>query len=159
MAKYTLMNDGSYKNNETGATNIRPGVWLFDDVREWLAQGNIPDPEFTQEQIDEQTFQDQLQALDSTMQGELIQPCIVEINGVTYTMDGREDSASRCKAGIDLAQLLGETTIDLVDYNNEVIKNVPIADALEVCKAQAVHYRNSYYKRANARDVLIKNRS
>jgi len=159
MAKYTLMNDGSYKNNETGASNIRPGVWLFEDVREWLAQGNIPDPEFTQEQIDEQELNTQFELIEQQMIEEISLPCICEVNGVTYTMDGKEDSASRCKAGIDLAQLLGETTIDLVDYNNEVVKDVPIEDALEVCKAQAVHYRNSYYKRANARDVLIKNRS
>lgn len=52
MAKYTLLNDGTYKNNETNQTGIRPGVYLFKDVQKWLDEGNIPEPEFTQEELD-----------------------------------------------------------------------------------------------------------
>jgi hypothetical protein len=52
--KYTLLNDGSYRNNETGETGIRSGHWLFEELQSWLDDGNTPDPEFTQEEIDAQ---------------------------------------------------------------------------------------------------------
>jgi hypothetical protein len=58
MAKYTLLQDGTYKNNETGWTGIRPGNWMFEDVQAWLDAGNTPDPEFTEKEIEDNQWND-----------------------------------------------------------------------------------------------------
>ena len=157
MIKYTLLNDGSYKNNETGESNIRPGVWMFEDVKQWLAQGNIPDPEFTQEQLDEIEFNNQLEELKREMDNKTNTPLECVVNGNTYFMDAKDDSAMRFKHGIELAQMNGESVIGLVDFYNEV-HVVSLEDAMEICRQQANAYRNVYTERAMARDILIKNK-
>lgn len=56
MAKYKLLEDGTYKNNETGQFGIGPGVWLYEELQQWLAAGGIPDPVKTQAEIDQEAI-------------------------------------------------------------------------------------------------------
>lgn len=42
--KYTLMADGTVKDNEKNIYGIRPGVWRWEQYQEWLAEGNTPTP-------------------------------------------------------------------------------------------------------------------
>jgi len=79
------------------------------------------------------------------------QPVPVEVNGTTYIMDGKEDSASRLNAAISLAQVLGQTTIDIIDYYDAKHPGVSLADALKIVLAQGTFYQAHYYRRADKR--------
>ena len=58
MALYKICGDG-WQNTETKeAIPNAPGNRQCQEVQEWIAQGNTPDPEFTQEEIDEAALED-----------------------------------------------------------------------------------------------------
>ena len=156
MAKYKLIENGVKDQETESYIPNTPGNRHWNEYQDWLAEGNTPDPEYTEEEIQEQEFNEELENLDINMNNKINEPCICEVNGIQYIMDGKEESASRLKAAIDIATLLGEITVDIVDYYNEVYYGVSLVDALEICKCQALHYRGAYYERAYGRDYLIK---
>lgn len=158
MAKYKILGTG-YIDNETG-DNIPNDIKNrhYREVLAWIDDENTPDPEFTQEELDDINFASLLETYKIDMNKELNKPVICTVNDIEYIMDGKDCSAGRLKSAIDLAELLEETTVDIVDYNNEVHKDINLLDALEICKQQAIHFRNAYYKRANDRDILIKSK-
>jgi len=154
MKKYTLLDNGTYKNNETGATGIRPGNWLFEDVQEWLNAGNTPDPEFTIDQTNAQACAAEIAEIDAAFAAQSILSVDCNVGDDVYTMDGKEDSATRFKHGIELAQLLGLETITLVDYHNRT-HTVSLADALTIVAQQGAYYACLYQQRAAARQAVL----
>jgi hypothetical protein len=108
-------------------------VKSFHSVWPFMTGPNEPDPEFTEDQLAEQAKQAALEAVYQTMADEIAKPLQMDINGATYFMDARDDSASRFQGGIELAGMLGETEMQMVDYYNNV-HVVSLEDALEICK-------------------------
>lgn len=155
MAKYKLTSNG-VKDTETGA-NIpnAPGNRNWTEYQEWLAEGNTPDPQFTPEELSEQEKSRQLEEINQTMGYTLSQPVECLVGGVKYIMDGGMEDATRLKAGIDLCYLLGETSIDVVDYNNQIHYGVSLEDALEIAKLQGQYFRAAFYKRIKDRAKVL----
>jgi hypothetical protein len=158
MAKYKLK-EGGVTDTETGREIPNsPCNRRWKEYQEWLEEGNEPDPQYTQEELSEIQISDQIKELNKTMIDEISVPLECEVNGKTYFMDCKLEDSMRLKGGIDLAELLGETTIDIVDYHNKVQTGVSLEDALEICKMQAKHFRSSYYKRSEARQTLLESK-
>ena len=156
MKKYKLIENGVLDQETESFIPNTPSNRHWREYQEWLSEGNIPDPQYTEEELQKKEFDEQIENLNISMNNKVNEPCICEVNGIQYIMDGKEESASRLKAAIDIATLLGETTVDIVDYYNEVYYEVSLSDALEICKCQAIYYRGAYYERAYSRDYLIK---
>jgi hypothetical protein len=79
------------------------------------------------------------------------QPVPIEVNGITFQMDGKKDSGRLLNDGITLAELAGETTIDVIDYYNVPHFGISLVDAKEIAKQQALAFRANYYIRAGLR--------
>jgi hypothetical protein len=63
MAKYKLSGNG-VKDNETGACIPNSNANRhWKEYQEWVAEGNTPDPEFTQEELDSMEIQGEIQDL------------------------------------------------------------------------------------------------
>lgn len=54
MIKYKLANEGKSFVKYLNDTQVSSGLVSNDEFKRWIADGNIPDPEFTQEELDEQ---------------------------------------------------------------------------------------------------------
>lgn len=61
------------------------------------------------------------------------------------------EPATRLKAAIEVATSLGLTTIDVVDYNDKIIKDVPLDKATEAANQQMIHYRLTFLKKSDLR--------
>lgn len=156
MAKYKLTDSG-VKDTETGACIPNAsGNRHWREYQKWVAEGNTPDPIYTDDEIKANQLAEQQANINNAFVDDISHMVKCEVNGVTYEMDATNDSASRLKSGIDLAVLLGESTIDIVDYHNMIHYSVPLEDALEICKKQGLAFRNNYYKRAVLREAILK---
>lgn len=70
------------------------------------------------------------------------------VNGTSYEMNAGLDAASKLKSGYDLAILLGETTMDIVDFSNSIHLGVAVADVLEIVQLMSIDYRDTWSKKA-----------
>lgn len=155
MAKYTKMLDGTYKNNETGEFNIGPNSWQYADVQAWLRLGNVPDQQFTSEQTAKFAKNAQIAEIDANFKEAIKKPVLCTVNGVIYEMDCKEDSATRLKHGIEFAELVGATTLDIVDFYNNIHKGVSLTDCYEIVKQQAGAYISLWQYRAAERAAVL----
>lgn len=152
MSKYKLTENGVIdQETESFIPNIS-GNRHWREYQEWLSEGNIPDPQYTEEELKEI----EIEVITNEMKNKIIQPVdCTSINGVTiYVMDGNEDSAVRFKHGIELSEMLGEVQIPMVDYYNNV-HIVSLQEAYNIVRQQALYYRSAYLTRAIKRKELL----
>ena len=83
------------------------------------------------------------------------EPVLIDVNGTTYRMDGQENSARRMDEGVELAERAGETSIDIIDYDNVPHVGISLADGKEIATQQGLAYRANYYKRAQLRYLVM----
>ena len=93
--------------------------------------------------------------IDRAFSEAIAEPVIIEVGGVIYRMDGREDSARRMDEGVELASRAGEPTIDVIDYDNVPHVGVSLVDGREIATRQGLAYRANYYKRAQLRYLVM----
>lgn len=159
MAKYKLIENGVKDQENNLYIPNSTGNRHWNEYQDWLAEGNIPDPEYTEEEIQEQEFNEELEIINNEMIEEINKPVLCYgLDGTSiYYMDGKEDSAVRFKHGIEMAELLHETQIYMVDYYN-MLHLVSIENAYYIAMQQGIYYKNAYYNRAIKRMNLIKNK-
>jgi hypothetical protein len=89
------------------------------------------------------------------MDAELAAGVEVDVPAGKIRMDGRHEDVLKLQHGIELAQALGETEIDIVDYYNEVHTGISIADALEIARQQAENCRALWAKKNVLRQQIV----
>lgn len=97
----------------------------------------------------------QVAALKKAMCDKLDQGVTVKVNDREYLMDAWEADATKLKHGVELAQLNGETTMDLVGHENQIYAAVPVDDVLEVARQVANNYRSEWYAMCVARANIL----
>ncbi len=154
MARYRLCDIGVF-DTETNIFIPESPTYLWREYQEWLAEGNIPDAQYTQEEIDSQTLQSQIDAINQAFEDAISQPVVCNVNGNTYYMDGHVESATKMKHGIEYAELMGNTVMNVVDYYNKIHLDVPIADCYEIMEQQAASYISYWTTRSIDRSNLL----
>ena len=153
--KYTLMNDGSYRNNETGTYGIRPGNWQYADVQKWL-ENNTPDQEYTQAELDELDKKNRINILKSEFEKSILEPCeCTTSNGYCLMMDAKKESSRLLNDGIIFMKCLNSPTIDIVDYYNHKHCNISIADAQDIARQQAQCYYTKWQQFVDDREAIL----
>jgi len=95
MEKYRLTSDGIY-DNET-LTYIPQGHRKYKLFLDWVDAGNIPDPEFTQEELDEQVQFEVDAANEVKIQNEIRRFAIVTLKGSGDLPPDFEDTKDKVK--------------------------------------------------------------
>ncbi|BBO80161.1 hypothetical protein DSCO28_50330 [Desulfosarcina ovata subsp. sediminis] len=113
-----------------------------------------PDPEFTEAELAEQDRQASIDAIISNFESAISQPVECTVNGATYFMDGRQHDAESMKHGIELAELTGATSMDIVDYYNQVHEAVPLVDCYEIMLQQATYYLTHWTTKSKDRAAM-----
>ena len=148
------MNIKEIRNTETNEltgyqinydTHIRSTIDLEDsEVQEWIAEGNTPEPAYTDEEL--ANFKKQKQIAEIKANCTAYDPVALSVNEVNITFNGGDSSASAISGAVELAQSLGETTVGIWDVNNK-IHTLTLVEAFEVAKQIALKYRTDMYNR------------
>lgn len=158
MSKYKIITiDGvnRYKLSDTGVVvSLNENDPAYQELQSWL-DGNTPDDEYTSEELNEINKKESLKSIDETFETTLMQPVDCTASGTVYVMDGCENAARRMRDGIEFCDLIGQTTMNVVGFYNNVYPNVLIDDCREIMKQQAVYYVTAYMTRAIARAALL----
>lgn len=152
MEKYKLLENGGVLNQETGEHIPEvDGNRHWKKYLKWCDEGNIADSAFTLDELKYKKYTEIKQDFENSFNNGVE----VVVSDVTYHMDAGEMSALKFKEGIMLAQELNETTIDIVDFNNEEI-NISIEDANQISVLVRKNYRINW-KRKNSLRKQVKN--
>lgn len=81
----------------------------------------------------------------------LLQGCTVSLG---YKMDATLQALQNLKTGFDLATLLHETSMTVVDYDNGVHANVAMADVEKILKEVGGNYRALYMTKQQLRGQI-----
>jgi len=154
MIKYKLTSTGVFDREINASIPLDQGNRHWREFQAWLAEGNTPEPEFTPEQLLEMEKKKKLDTLAAQFDAEVKAPVVVEVDSDTFSVDGKQDSAGRLQAAIEMAEFLGETTVPVVDYYNRV-HEVDIQTAKAINAQQALYFRGAYMRRAKARDKVL----
>lgn len=154
--KYKICGDG-YQDAETGA--VIPAVdgnRHYQNVLDWIAAGNIPDPEFTAEEIAEQEKNAAVAEILATYEVAIAEPVeCTDNDGNVYHMDGKRDSAAMMRDGIQLAELTGQTTMDITDYYNKTHAGISLENARAIMIQQAASYAAHRAKKCADREAIL----
>lgn len=165
MAKYKLSGDGIRRDD--GAFIPRDErnrdyraflLWCEgkDEFGNDLGTGpNEPDPEFTETELAERAKAEAVDAVVSEFKAAIAKPVKCIAGGKTYFMDGLEESAVKMKHGIELAELTGKDSMDVVDYYNEIHEGVPLADCYEIMLQQAASYLAAWENKSKGRSAIL----
>lgn len=157
MVKYKRRGAG-FIDNETGTyTPTIPGNRHYQEVMDWIAAGNTPDPEHTSEELVILSLEHQKELIKNAFKHIVSQPTECVAGGKMYQMDANYDAAVRMNNGITLAQKLGQTTMDIVDFHNVVHAGVSIEDAESIMLQQAVAWSTAWSQKAKAISALLTN--
>lgn len=69
--------------------------------------------------------------------------------------DAKLTDLQQLKAGYDLAVLLGETTMSIVDYNNVVHADLPLTDIETIMGEVGANYRAQFFKKQQKRAAIL----
>lgn len=101
----------------------------YELIKQWLSEGNIPEPEFTEEEFLKKAKENKLIELEKAKDEEQEKPVLVRN---IYFFGGRS-SGQKYKEAFELAQLLGQTkgevrAVDrMVEVDEEYIKEILVA--------------------------------
>lgn len=155
MKKYKILKNG-YKDNELKMFIPNdPENRHYKMVQKWITEGNIPDPEYTDEEIIENEKSIQIKNIIKEYNEDINKPVECIVNGVTYYMDGLEESATKMKHGIEYAELMNLTKMDIVDYYNKIHENISLDDCREIMLQQATAYITNWKKKSLDRNVVL----
>lgn len=151
MAKYRLLQSGGVLDQETNSYIPESNAnrhWIR--YLEWCAEGNVADPTYTLDELKIKKISE-----INTAFGNAVKNVTVTVNAIEYNMDAGEFKALKFKAGLDLAQELEEITMDIVDYNDNEILDVPIADAIQISRLVRKNYRTNWKKKNTLRQQVM----
>lgn len=155
MTKYKLTENG-VKDQETGAyIPNAPGNRHWREYQEWLAEGNIPDPQFSEVELIEQAKRQAIEDLNKEMLESI--PTFVNVETVdgTFCMDAGKEHAWKLHEGVLFAELAGIPRLDIVDYHNKVHTEVSLESCRQIVIAQAMPYFTAWIKRAKGRQEIL----
>jgi hypothetical protein len=76
------------------------------------------------------------------------------MTSLSIKMDTKLADIHQLKAGYDLAVLLGETTMSIVDYDNVVHTALPLADIETIMGEVGANYRTQFFKKQQYRAAI-----
>lgn len=110
-------------------------------VQEWIAQGNTPEPQFTDAELLANTKTTQKNIVKASFEAACEE--LVVDNGISY--NGGYESAIKLDSAKRLAETLGLTTVTFFDIDN-IGHNLTIAEAANVVSAIGVKYQQDFSK-------------
>jgi hypothetical protein len=75
----------------------------------------------------------------------------VKVNKRVFKMNSGQSNATKLYNGILLAEMCGESTIDIVDFDNSILPDIPLKTAREIVRLVGLDYREKWKKK-----VLLK---
>lgn len=85
----------------------------------------------------------------------LRQPVECTYSAGVIIMDGNATSAVMMRRGLEFAELMGHTTMDLIDYYDKVHVGISLDDVRMIMLQQASYYYTHYMARAAARSAIL----
>jgi len=153
-----------YKRSEVGVIDKETGANIpfaegnrhFKEYMEWCAEGNSPEPEFSEAELAAKAKDDAIAEIIAEYKANVQKPvtCVTS-SGDTFVMDAKADSPVKMRDGIEFAELSGQTTMDIVDYDNRIHQSVPLASCREIMLQQAQAYIANYMKKNLDRQVIL----
>jgi len=77
----------------------------YEEVKEWLAEGNMPEPEFTEEELEEQRLSKELAEQSAQRKAQMLEGEVYTLNGTDYQVSFTKDDGDglvQVKSAFDL---------------------------------------------------------
>lgn len=124
---------GYLLNGTMSVPGNAPGNKEYELIKQWIAEGNIPEPEFTDEEIALAKLIKETAELKAAKELAL-NSITVEVNGKVF--DGRAKDQVNIMAAIQASEVLGETSTEWVLNDNT--KAVVTVDELKMVLALSI---------------------
>ncbi len=115
-----LQENGYLVNGSMSVPN-NPANRHYNDIQEWIALGNTPEPQYTDAELLQQAKDKQLQVINTSFDNTFsngLATSILDANSVAITMDATYEDIGKLKDGYDLAVTAGVTDMVVRDFNN-----------------------------------------
>ena len=127
-----------YKKIKTGFKNLETDTEFqaidtlpeYEVYKEWLVAGNVPEPEFTNDEILVNAKESKIAELKNSFEDSLLSGFICSNN---IKMDADFSSVTKFNSGYELAKLNGDTTMNVTDFNNSE-HSVLTTDVIEMIR-------------------------
>ena len=97
----------------------------YKDIQEWIAQGNTPEPAYTEQERFEYLKNKKVEEIKSSF-NQAVNAGYACSNGIT--MNSNIDDIDKLQKGYDLAIKNGLSTMDIRDYNNATHTGIALSD-------------------------------
>ena len=128
----------------------------YEAYKIWVEDGGQTKAEFTEEEIAEKEKQASIDAIIATYEAAIAEPVeCTDLDGNVYHMDGLHDSAALMRDGIQLAELTGQTSIDITDYYNRTHYGIALENARAIMLQQAASFAALRAKKCADREAVL----